>query len=77
MTEYNARSEARKIDRIHGLAHDLPWPLSAAKWPDMMYMLHRFDHPDYVRKDNLIAEGYAPLPAAQQLKGWRRGHGAR
>ena len=59
--EFNERHPTRKIGKIHGLRFDLPWPLSTAKWSEMMFILHSLDHPDYGRKDHLIPEGVAPL----------------
>ena len=63
-----AAGEGRKTDLIHGLQFDLPWPLSAAKWPHMMYMLHCFEHEHYARKDNLIATPHAPAVMARSAE---------
>lgn len=42
--EFNANHEVRKIAPINGLRHKRAIP---ARWNDMMYVLHDFEHPHY------------------------------
>jgi hypothetical protein len=54
IADFNAQHSSAKISPIYGLRHFLPWPLSTAMWPEMMYMLHRFDHRLYAANDGLV-----------------------
>ena len=56
ITEFNGRSENRKISPINGLRYFLPPPHRAAMWAEMMYMAHIFDHRLYPRYDGLIRQ---------------------
>jgi hypothetical protein len=52
--EYNkAHYPTRCISPIYGLRYDLDWPLSQARWPDMMFWAHFLDHPRYGDHDGL------------------------
>jgi hypothetical protein len=42
--EFNEASGAMKISPINGLRHKR---VVAAPWNDSIYVLHRFDHPEY------------------------------
>jgi hypothetical protein len=63
ITEFNGRSENRKISPIYGLRYFLPAPHRAAMWPGMMYMAHIFDHQLYPRYDGLIRQVALDLPS--------------
>jgi hypothetical protein len=63
ITEFNGRSENRKISPIYGLRYFLPAPYRASMWPDMMYMAHIFDHHLYLRYDGLIRQTTLDLPS--------------
>ena len=56
ISDFNARHPSAKISPIYGLRHFLPWPLSTAMWPEMMYMAHLFDHPRYAANDGLVRQ---------------------
>jgi len=58
---FNTAHQSRKISPVYGLRHFLPWPQSAALWPEMMYLAHVFDHPLYNEEDGLIPADHAPL----------------
>lgn len=72
IAEFNASHLTRKVSPIHGLRHHLPWPLSAAQWPEMMYLVHLFDHPRYGDADGLIPSGDAPLDHGDSKASVRR-----
>ena len=67
--EFNERQPSRKIDAVHGLRYQMPWPLSTGQWCEKMYLLHIFDHVDYCTKDHLIPDAQLPLdrPKASRL----------
>lgn len=60
--EFNEANDAMKLSPINGLRHKRAAP---APWNDLIYVLHRFDHPDYgtfVGRDH--AQTQLPLSAA-------------
>jgi hypothetical protein len=61
IAEFNLAHAARKISPVYGLRHFLQWPLSSALWPEMMYLVHLFDHPLYNQVDGLAPGYHAPL----------------
>lgn len=61
IADFNGAHQSRKISPVYGLRHYLPWPQSAALWPEMMYLAHLFDHPLYNNEDGLVPVDRAPL----------------
>ena len=60
--EFNEANNAMKLSPINGLRHKRRVP---APWNDVIYVLHRFDHPHYgtyVRRQH--AEAQLPLDAS-------------
>jgi hypothetical protein len=54
--EFNAKSERRKIGKIHGLRFELPPADSQQPWLEKMYLLHLFDHPRYADFEGRVDE---------------------
>ena len=61
IADFNLTHDARKISPVYGLRHHLQWPLSSALWPEMIYLVHLFDHPRYNEEDGLVPVDHAPL----------------
>jgi hypothetical protein len=61
IADFNMAHQARQFSPVYGLRYSLPWPLSTARWPDMIYLAHILDHPAYGTFDGLIGRSSAPL----------------
>jgi hypothetical protein len=51
--EFNDRWPLRKLSPIYGLKHFVPPEERLARWPELMYMAHFFEHPLYKEPDEL------------------------
>jgi hypothetical protein len=54
--EFNEAQVTRKIDKIHGLPYYLPAHYRHELWPEQMFLLHIFNHPQYTEYDQLHKE---------------------
>lgn len=61
MRVFNDSHPTRQISPIYGLRYHLPWPLSTALWPEMMFMTHIMDHELYGQNDGLLQKRTAGL----------------
>jgi hypothetical protein len=77
IADFNASHRLRKISPIYGLRYFLPAPYDQARWNEMMFIAHLFDHDLYGRYDGLVksyvGSGTDLKPAGGALHGRTNG----